>query len=118
MTTIPESRTLVGTFSSFAQAEAVVPLLLEAGFQQENISLVGHEGEQIHETRADGTAYNYQESQSYADWVRNGGALVVIDTAGVMVERAFQVLNRAGANEVHQHAGNERMSGWSVPEEE
>lgn len=54
-----------------------------------------------------------QEAGAYAEGVRRGGALVIVQAADIMVERAYSIMQRHGAVDMNERTSQWRQSGWS-----
>ncbi len=55
-----------------------------------------------------------QEAGSYAEGVRRGGALVIVQAADMMVERAYAIMQRHGAVDINRRSDEWRQSGWTA----
>jgi hypothetical protein len=54
------------------------------------------------------------EAQYYAEGLRRGGAVVTVDTpAGILIDRASNILERNGAIDIERRANEWRQSGWT-----
>jgi uncharacterized protein (TIGR02271 family) len=54
-----------------------------------------------------------EEAHYYAEGVRRGGVLIVVDADDQRAERAAEVMERAGAIDVDERAERWRQSGWA-----
>ena len=54
-----------------------------------------------------------EEAHYYAEGVRRGGALVTVDAADDMADRAADIMQRYGAVDLDERAAQWRQSGWS-----
>jgi uncharacterized protein (TIGR02271 family) len=54
-----------------------------------------------------------EEAHYYAEGVRRGGVLLVVDTDDQRADRAAEIMERAGAIDVDERATHWRQSGWT-----
>lgn len=55
-----------------------------------------------------------EHAHSYAEGVRRGGSLVVVEASDIMVDRAYDIMQRHGAVDVNERARQWRQSGWTA----
>jgi stress response protein YsnF/uncharacterized membrane protein len=54
-----------------------------------------------------------EEAHYYAEGIRRGGVLVVVETTDDLAEQAVSILNRHNPLDLDRHIGEWRQSGWS-----
>lgn len=54
------------------------------------------------------------EANNYAEAVRRGGTMVIVEAAGIMVDRAYEILQRHGSVDLNARAAQWRQSGWTT----
>ncbi len=54
------------------------------------------------------------DANTYAEGVRRGGTLVIVQTADMMVDRAYTILQDRGAVDMNRRSAQWRQSGWSA----
>ena len=131
------STTLVGIFDDYTAAQRAVQQLSQAGIRQGDISIARNEpagqgyttygganstdyttGTSIGSDIANffdgifGTDINDDERGVYAESVRRGSTIVVVDTDDQMLDRAADILNNAGAIDVDRRHAQYRASGY------
>ncbi len=131
------STTLVGIFDDYTAAQRAVQQLSTAGIKQGDISIARNEpngkgyttyggasskdyttGTSIGDGIANffdgifGTDINDDERGVYAESVRRGSTVVVVNTDDNMTDRAADVLNTAGAVDVDRRHAQYRASGY------
>jgi uncharacterized protein (TIGR02271 family) len=90
------AKTLIGLFDDRREAQRIVQALMDDGFRREDIrTLTGQEGASAGTLSAHGVPE--AEAQRYADAVRQGGAVVLVDTADERADRAVAIMERAPA---------------------
>jgi len=129
--------TLVGIFDDYAQAQKAVRELTHSGVKQGEISIARNEpsgkgyttygganskdyttGTSIGDKISNffdgifGTDINDDERGVYAESVRRGSTIVVVNTDDAGTERAAEILNRAGALDVDQRHAQYRAAGY------
>jgi hypothetical protein len=127
------SKTVVGLFESSGEVDRVVKDLEDAGTSRDNIKvadqrdfeaegslseeeLLRHRGTGIRgvlnrlfgESQMAG-AEPGQDSALYADWVRNGGFLVAVDTDESHAENVSRIMERHAATEMTGRMGKTKM---------
>jgi hypothetical protein len=55
-----------------------------------------------------------EEAGSFAEGVRRGGTLVIVEAADGMVDRAYAILNEHGAIDMNERTAQWRQSGWTA----
>ncbi|MDQ3711354.1 MAG: YsnF/AvaK domain-containing protein [Acidobacteriota bacterium] len=130
------STTLVGIFDDYTAAQRAVQQLSQAGIKQGDISIARNDGGKGYTTYGGanskdyttgtsigdkisnffdgifGTDINDDERGVYAESVRRGSTIVVVNTDDNMVDRAADVLNSAGAVDVDRRHAQYRTSGY------
>jgi uncharacterized protein (TIGR02271 family) len=87
------AKTVIGLFDDRREAQHIVQALMDDGFRREDIrTLTGQEGASAGTLGAYGVPE--AEAQQYADAVRQGGALVLVDTADERADRAVAIMER------------------------
>ncbi len=115
------SKTVVGLFSTTAQAEQVKQSLISSGYETGKISIVGNDGESTGEgighkisnffsslTGGDETAHNH-----YATGVNAGGALLTVTTADEDANAVAALLKQHGARDIDD--GYQSAAGEGTP---
>lgn len=129
--------TVVGVFDEFSQAQQAVRELTDMGIGQGNVSIARNEpsgqgyttygganskdyttgtsvGEKISNFFGSvfGSDDDADERDLYAESVRRGSTVVVVNTDDSNVDRVTDVLNRAGAIDVDRRAAQYRAAGY------
>jgi uncharacterized protein (TIGR02271 family) len=100
------AKTVIGLFDDPRQAQHIVQALGDAGFRREDIrTLTRPEEASVGMLSAHGVPA--AEAQAYADAVRRGGALVLVDTADDRADRAVAIMERAPAVDRETRTGAE-----------
>jgi uncharacterized protein (TIGR02271 family) len=90
------AKTVIGLFDDPRQAQHIVQALVDDGFRREDIrTLTSQEGASVSTLSAHGVPE--AEAQQYADAVRRGGVLVLVDTADDRADRAVAIMERTPA---------------------
>jgi uncharacterized protein (TIGR02271 family) len=98
------AKTVIGLFDDPRQAQPIVEALVDDGFRREDIrTLTSQESASVGTLSAYGVPE--AEAQAYADAVRRGGALVLVDTADERADRAVAIMERAPAVERETRTG-------------
>ncbi len=58
------------------------------------------------------TGVSEDDAQAYAEGIRQGGTLLVVNSPDSMAQRAQDIMNRHGAVDVYERMTNWRSSGW------
>jgi len=113
------AKTLVALYATVAEAEQVVQDLIQHGFSHSDIRLITHEGAGHHPTathaerlavgndlREQLTDLGVQvdDARAYAEGVRQGEALVVVQASDTEAEHGMEIMNRRRLAEVNTHA--------------
>ncbi|HXH69775.1 MAG TPA: general stress protein, partial [Pyrinomonadaceae bacterium] len=130
------STTLVGIFDDYTAAQKAVQQLSQAGIKQGDISIARNDGGKGYTTYGGanstdyttgnsigdkisnffdgifGTDINDDERSVYAESVRRGSTVVIVNTDDQMLDRAAAVLNDAGAVDVDRRHAQYRASGY------
>jgi stress response protein YsnF len=124
------AKTLVALYDTFADAERVVQELIADGFARSHIHLAldhtksraahassvewdsAYEGANLLETLAD-LGVPYDEAHAYAEGVRRGGALVVVESSDERAERGMEILRRLHPVDIHERTAQWRQEGWT-----
>jgi uncharacterized protein (TIGR02271 family) len=124
------AKTLVALYDTFADAEHVVQELIDDGFARSDIHLAldhtkgrashassvewdsAYEGANLIDTLAD-LGVPYDEAHSYAEGVRRGGALVVVESSDDRAERGMEILRRLHPVDIHARTAQWRQEGWT-----
>jgi uncharacterized protein (TIGR02271 family) len=90
------AKTVIGLFDDRREAQPIVQALVNDGFRREDIrTLTRQEEASVGTLSAHGVPE--AEAQAYADAVRRGGALVVVDAADERADRAVAIMERSPA---------------------
>src|SRR5919198_6564178 len=124
------AKTLVALYDTFADAERVVQELIADGFARSDIHMAldrtkshaahassvewdsAYEGANLIDTLAD-LGVPYDEAHSYAEGVRRGGALVVVESSDDRAERGMEILRRLHPVDIHERTMQWRQEGWT-----
>ena len=124
------AKTLVALYDTFTDAERVVQELIEDGFARRDVHLAldhtksrtaysssgardsAYEGANLLDTLSD-LGVPYDEAHSYAEGVRRGGALVVIESSDERAERGMEILRRLHPVDIHERTAQWRQEGWT-----
>jgi hypothetical protein len=88
------AKTVIGLFDDPREAQHIVQALGDAGFRREDIrTLTSREEASVGTLSAHGVPE--AEAQQYAEAVRRGGAVVLIDAADERADRAVALMERA-----------------------
>ncbi|MEP6923685.1 MAG: YsnF/AvaK domain-containing protein [Pyrinomonadaceae bacterium] len=129
--------TLVGIFDNYAEAQKAVQALAQAGIKQGDISIARNEpagkgymtyggakskdyttGNSIGNNIANffdgifGTDINEDERGIYAESVRRGSTLVIVNANDQTVDRVADLLNQNGVVDIDRRAAQYRASGY------
>jgi uncharacterized protein (TIGR02271 family) len=100
------AKTVIGLFDDSRQAQHIVQALVDDGFRREDIRTLTSQ-----EEASVGTLGAYDvpdpEAQQYADAVRRGGVLVLVDAADDRADRAVAIMERAPAVDRETRTGAE-----------
>jgi uncharacterized protein (TIGR02271 family) len=90
------AKTVIGLFDDHREAQPIVQALVDDGFRREDIrTLTSQEEASVGTLSAHGVPE--AEAQAYADAVRRGGAVVLVDAADDRANRAVAIMQRAPA---------------------
>jgi uncharacterized protein (TIGR02271 family) len=124
------AKTLVALYDTFADAERVVQALIADGFARSDIHMAldrtkshavhtasgewdsAYEGANLIETLAD-LGVPSDEAHAYAEGVRRGSALVVVESSDDRAERGMAILQRLHPVDIHERTAQWRQEGWS-----
>src|SRR5215471_8723413 len=124
------AKTLVALYDTFTDAEQVVQELIEDGFSRSDIHLAldhtksrtahtssvewdsAYEGANLLDTLAD-FGVPYGEAHAYAEGVRRGGTLVVVESSDDRAERGMEILRRLHPVDIHERTAQWRHEGWT-----
>jgi uncharacterized protein (TIGR02271 family) len=124
------AKTLVALYDTFTDAERIVQELIGDGFARRDVHLAldytksgtahpasverdsAYEGAHLIETLAD-LGVPYDEAQAYAEGVRRGGALVVVESSDERAERGMEILRRLHPVDIHERTVQWRQEGWT-----
>jgi uncharacterized protein (TIGR02271 family) len=124
------SKTLVALYDTIAEAERVVQALLADSFARSDIHLTLHhtQGGAAHHASTEGdvayaeahlvetfTALGAPQDQAYAyaEGVRRGGVLVVVESRDDQAQRGMEILRRLHPVNMHERAARWRQEGWT-----
>jgi uncharacterized protein (TIGR02271 family) len=124
------TKTLVALYDTFADAERVVQELIADGFARSDIHMAldrtkshaahassvewdsAYEGAHLIDTLAD-LGVPYDEAHAYAEGVRRGGALVVVESSDDRAEHGMEILRRLHPVDIHERTTQWRQEGWT-----
>ena len=124
------AKTLVALYDTFTDSEHVVQELIDDSFARNDIHLAldhtkshtahsssgewdsAYEGANLIDTLSD-LGVPYDEAHSYAEGVRRGGALVVVESSDERAERGMEILRRLHPVDIHDRAMQWRQEGWT-----
>jgi uncharacterized protein (TIGR02271 family) len=124
------AKTLVALYDTCTDAERVVQELITDGFARSDIHLAldhtegcetqhaavewdsAYAGENLLETLAD-LGVPHEETYAYAEGVRRGGALVVVESSDDRAERGMAMLRRLHPVDIHERTAQWRQEGWT-----
>jgi uncharacterized protein (TIGR02271 family) len=124
------AKTLVALYDTFTDAERVMQELIADGFARSDIHLAldpnkgralhsssvemdsAYEGANLVDTLAD-LGVPYDEAHSYAEGVRRGGALEVVESSDERAERGMEILRRLHPVDIHERTAQWRQEGWT-----
>src|SRR4029450_7491662 len=100
------AKTVIGLFDDPRQAQHIIQALVDDGFRREDIRTLTRQGE-----AAVGTLSAYgvpeAEAQDYAEGLRRGGAVVLVDAADEREDRAAAIMERYPAMDLEALTGAE-----------
>src|SRR5215211_5937763 len=123
-------KTLVALYDTVPEAERVVQELMADGFARSNIHLAlndtqsratqrstvegdaAYAGATLLATLAD-LGVPADEAHAYAEGVRRGGALVVVESGDDQAERGMAILQRLHPVDMHERTAQWRQAGWT-----
>jgi uncharacterized protein (TIGR02271 family) len=124
------AKTLVALYDTFTDAERVVQELIADGFARSDINMAfdrttshtahassvewnsEYEGANLIDTLAD-LGVPSEEAYAYAEGVRRGGALVVVESSDARAERGMAMLQRLHPVNLHERTAQWRQEGWT-----
>src|SRR5215475_4710442 len=124
------AKTLVALYDTFTDAEHVVQELIEGGFSRSDIHLAldytksrpahtssvewdsAYEGANLLDTLVD-LGVPHDAAHAYAEGVRRGGALVVVESSDDRAERGMEILRRLHPVDIHERTAQWRHEGWT-----
>jgi uncharacterized protein (TIGR02271 family) len=99
-------KTVMGLFDNRREAQQVVHALVDDGFRRDDIrTITSQEEASVGTLTAHGVPET--EAQQYAEGIRRGGALVLVDTADDRADRAVALMERAPAVDRETRTGAE-----------
>jgi uncharacterized protein (TIGR02271 family) len=124
------AKTLVALYDTVTNAERVVQELMADGFARSDIHLAlndtqsraarpsavegdaAYAGATLLATLAD-LSVPSDEAHAYAEGVRRGGALVVVESGDDQAERGMAILQRLHPVNIHERTAQWRQTGWT-----
>src|SRR5215216_5739822 len=124
------AKTLVALYDTCMDAERVVQELITDGFTRSDMHLAldhtegcetqhaavewdsAYAGANLLETLAD-LGVPSDEASAYAEGVRRGGALVVVESSDDRAERGMEILRRLHPVDIHERSAQWRQEGWT-----
>jgi uncharacterized protein (TIGR02271 family) len=124
------AKTLVALYDTCTDAEHVVQELLKDGFTRSDVHLAldhtegcetqhaavegdsAYEGDTFFDTLVD-LGVPHEEAHAYAEGVRRGGALVVVESSDDRAERGMEILRRLHPVNLHERTAQWRQEGWT-----
>jgi stress response protein YsnF len=125
------AKTLVGLYDTLTDVEHVVQDLIAQGFSRSDIQVVAPDGEARRGkdayvskwVMADGgtdvvdmledLGVPTDEAISYAEGIRRGGALVVVESSDDWADRGLEIMNRLQPVDINERAMQWRKEGWT-----
>jgi len=124
------AKTLVALYDTCTDAEHVVQELIKDGFIRSEVHLAldhtegcetphaavewdsASEGDTFFDTLVD-FGVPHEEAHAYAEGVRRGGALVVVEGRDDRAERGMEILRRLHPVNLHERTAQWRQEGWT-----
>jgi uncharacterized protein (TIGR02271 family) len=124
------AKTLVALYDRCTDAERVVQELIKDGFARSDVHLAldhtegcetqhaavewdsAYEGDNFFDTLVD-LGVPHEEAHAYAEGVRRGGALVVVESSDERAERGMAILQRLHPVNIHERTAQWRQEGWT-----
>jgi stress response protein YsnF len=124
------AKTLVALYDTCTDAEHVVQELMKDGFTRSEVHLAldhtegcetphaaiewdsASEGETFFDPLVD-LGVPHEEAHAYAEGVRRGGALVVVESRDDRAERGMEILQRLHPVNLHERTAQWRQEGWT-----
>jgi uncharacterized protein (TIGR02271 family) len=124
------AKTLVALYDRCTDAERVVQELIKDGFARSDVHLAldhtegcetqhaavewdsASEGDTFFDTLVD-LGVPHEEAHAYAEGVRRGGALVVVESSDDRAERGMELLRRLHPVNLHERTAQWRQEGWT-----
>src|SRR5919197_3278051 len=124
------AKTLVALYDTVTDAEHVVQELIADGFARSDIHMAldrttshaapptsvewasEYQGANLIDTLAD-LGVPYEEAHAYAEGVRRGSALVVVESSDDRAERGMAILHRLHPVDIHERTAQWRQEGWT-----
>ena len=124
------AKTLVALYDTCTDAEHVVQELMKDGFTRSEVHLAldhtegcetphaavegdsASEGDTFFDTLVD-LGVPPEEAHAYAEGVRRGGALVVVESRDDRAERGMAILRRLHPVDIHERTAQWRQEGWT-----
>jgi uncharacterized protein (TIGR02271 family) len=104
------AKTVIGLFNDPRQAQHIIHALVDDGFRREDIrTLTRPEGASVGTLSADGVPE--AEAQDYAEGLRRGGVVVLVDAADERADRAAAMMERDPAMDLEARTGAEAARG-------
>jgi uncharacterized protein (TIGR02271 family) len=104
------AKTVIGLFNDPRQAQHIIQALVDDGFRREDIRTLTRQ-----EEASVGTLSAYgvpeAEAQDYAEGLRRGGAVVLVDAADERADRAAAIMERYPAMDLEAQRGAEAARG-------
>jgi uncharacterized protein (TIGR02271 family) len=114
------SKTLVGLYDTDAEATQVMDTLITNNFQRTNIELVGHNGKGRGSghmrdlvQRLENRGIPGEDASLYAEAVRRGGSLVLVEASEAQADRGLEIMERFQAIDIHERRTHWRQEGWN-----
>ena len=106
------AKTVIGLFDDVREAQQVVQALVDDGFRRQDIrTLTSQEGASVGALTGHGVPE--PEAQFYAEGLRRGGALVLVDAADERADRAAAIMERYPAVDLEARTASWRQHGWT-----
>jgi uncharacterized protein (TIGR02271 family) len=99
------AKTVIGLFDDPRQAQHIVQALVDDGFRREDIRTLTSQQEGASVGALSTRGVPEAEAQAYAEGLRRGGAVVLVDTADERADRAVAIMERAPAVERETRTG-------------
>lgn len=102
-------KTVIALYDDILDAQHATQDLLYAGFPYEKINILSSD----YEGEFDAYLKKEDETGEYAEGVRRGGTLVIVETSDEEVPRAEEIINRHGPVDIQERSERWKEGGWT-----